>query len=45
MQNTYLNNILSLKIKIILDLVIKYALNKAHNTNHALYKSPKSNIV
>ena len=40
-----LENILSLKIRSTLGLKMRYTLNEAYNTNYALYKSLKNNII
>ena len=44
-QNIYLKDILSLKIGIVLNLAIRYTLDKVYNTNYGLYKSLENNII
>lgn len=45
MQNKCLNNILSLKIRIALGLIMRYILNGAHNINYILYKCLENNTM
>lgn len=45
MENIYLKDISSLKIRIVLSLVIKYILDRIYSINYKLYKNLKNNTI